>query len=145
MPSLRQFLLGRKYKRISLKVTITNHLELNACINGIEGRFILDTGASHSCVGKEEAAHFGLFYEESDILAAGAGATDILTQVSVDNTIQIGAWQKKKMELALFDLSHINSALLKHDANQIHGIIGADVLEKGRSVIDYSRKCLYLK
>ncbi len=145
MPSLRQFLLEKKYKRIKLKLTATQHLELKAQINGIEGSFILDTGASNSCVGNEEAEHFGLFSEESDIMAAGAGASDMLTRVSENNSLQIGDWKKRKIDLAVLDLSHINLALVNHEADRVHGIIGADVLDKGRAVIDYSRKCLYLK
>lgn len=145
MPSLRQFLLGKKYKRIKLKVTATNHLEVKATINGVEGNFILDTGASNSCVGNEEAEHFDLFSEDSDVRAAGAGATNMLTRVSTDNVMELGAWKKKKIKLVLFDLKHINQALVDREADVVHGIIGADILDKGKAVIDYSRKCLYLK
>lgn len=145
MASLRQFLLAKKYYRIKLKVTATNHLEIKACINGIEGNFILDTGASNSCVGKDEAEHFNLFSEDSDVRAAGAGATNMLTQVSLKNTIKIGDWEKRKIDLILFNMSHINQALSDHDADRIHGIIGADVLDKGKAVIDYKCKCVYLK
>ncbi len=145
MPSLRQFLLGKKYHRIKLKTTPTNHLTLKVSINGVEGDFILDTGASNSCVGNEEAEHFNLFSEDSDIRAAGAGASNMLTRISSDNVLEIGDWKKKKIELVLFNLSHVNQALLNHDAEVVHGIIGADILKKGKAVIDYNRKCLYLK
>jgi len=145
MPSLRQFLLKKKYKRIRLKLTATNHLEIKASINGVEGNFIVDTGASNSCVGNEEAEHFNLFSEDSDVLAAGAGATDMRTRVSTGNRIQTGHWKKRKIDLVLFDLSHINQALTAYEADKVHGIIGADILDKGRAVIDYGRKCLYLK
>ena len=49
------------------------------------------------------------------------------------------------MSLVLFDLSHVNQALENHNADQVHGIIGADMLEKGKAVIDYKSNCLYLK
>lgn len=145
MPSLREFLLKKKYKRIKLKNTATDHLGLTASINGIEGDFILDTGASNSCVGQKEAAYFNLFSEDSDIKAAGAGATDMLTRVSSDNTLKIGEWEMKKVNLVLFSLEHINQALLDHEASEVHGIIGADILKEGRGIIDYKMKCLYLK
>lgn len=145
MASLRQFLLEKKYHRIKLKKTSTNHLSIKAKINGVEGNFILDTGASNSCVGSDEAEHFELFSEDSDIRAAGAGATNMLTRVSTDNIIEIGAWKKKKFDLVLFNMSHINQALRDHDSEEVHGILGADILEKGRAVIDYKRKCLYIK
>jgi len=145
MSSLRQFLLEKKYKRIKLQKTATNHLELKAILNGVEGNFILDTGASNSCVGNDEAEHFNLFSKDSDIRAAGAGSSNMLTRVSENNTIEIGHWKKKKIDLVLFNLRHINQALAEHEADVVHGIIGADILERGKAVIDYKRKCLYLK
>lgn len=145
MSSLRQFLLEKNYKRIKLRKTATNHLEIKATLNGVEGNFILDTGASNSCVGNDEAEHFDLFSKNSDIRAAGAGSSNMLTRVSENNTIKIGDWKKKKIDLVLFNLRHINQALSDHDADVVHGIIGADILERGKAVIDYKRKCLYLK
>jgi predicted aspartyl protease len=145
MSSLRKFLTEKGYCRIKLNTTATEHLELPAKINGVEGSFILDTGASSSCVGVEDVEHFELFAEDSDVRAAGAGATNMLTQVSAKNLLEIGNWKNKKMNLVVFDLSHVNQALTDHKAKKIHGIIGADVLKKGKGVIDYKMKALYLK
>lgn len=145
MSSLRQFLTDKKYQRIKLEKTSTNHLTLKVSINDVEGDFILDTGASSSCVGNDEAEHFDLFSEDSDIRAAGAGASNMLTRVSLNNKIVIGEWKKKKIDLVLFNLKHVNQALADHDSSKVHGIIGADILEKGKAVIDYNRKYLYLK
>lgn len=123
----------------------TNHLELEAVINGVNGRFILDTGASNSCVGIEEIEYFHLETEESDTKAAGAGATDMETKKSENNTLEIGKWKTKKSHLVVFDLTHVNTALEQHEAPKVKGIIGADVLEKGKAIIDYDKKMLYLK
>jgi len=145
MSTLRKLMKEKGYTRIKLKTTATNHLELKAKINKVEGNFILDTGASSSCVGIDTAEYFKLFAEDSHVKAAGAGATDMLTQVSLKNELKIKDWKKKKVSLVLFDLSHVNQALENHNADQVHGIIGADMLEKGKAVIDYKSNCLYLK
>ncbi len=128
-----------------LTLTATHHLELTAAINGISGRFILDTGASNTCVGVDKMEVFKLNSEASEVKAAGAGATDMETQLSTENTLQIGHWKKKKIKIILFDLSHINEALTSHEALPVDGIIGADVLEKGKAVIDYKSGTLFLK
>jgi len=145
MGTLRQFLIQKEFHRIKLVFTKTNHFEVTATLNGIEGNFIVDTGASNSCVGFEAVEKFSLFTQDSDVKAAGAGATDMLTQLSKKNTIQIGKWSKKNMSLILFDLKHVNEALITHEAEPVDGIIGADILKKGKAVIDYERMCLYLK
>lgn len=123
----------------------TNHLELSAKINGVKGRFILDTGASNSCVGLDLIEYFKLTSEESEIKAAGAGATDMETQKSENNKLKIGDWKTKDCTLVLFDLQHVNTALKQHNEKKVHGIIGADVLENGKAFIDYNKKVLYLK
>ena len=145
MASLKKLLEKKEYLKIKLKKTATNHLEVKAKINGVKGRFILDTGASNSCVGLDLIAHFNLLAEESETKAAGAGATDMETQKSENNTLEIGSWISNESHLVLFDLTHVNTALMQHNAKEVHGIIGADVLDKGKGVIDYNKLVLYLK
>ncbi len=142
---LKDFLLNKGYCKVKLKFTKTNHFELKASINGNKGRFILDTGASNSCVDFEHANMFGLTVEDSDVKAAGAGAIDMLTQVSKKNVVKIGKWKSKKNSIILFDLTHVNMALANHDENSVHGIIGADILKKTKAIIDYQKKYLYIK
>ncbi|MCL6267243.1 retropepsin-like aspartic protease family protein [Flagellimonas myxillae] len=145
MKSLKKFLKSKKYVRIPLVLTETNHFEIAAKINGISGRFILDTGASNTCVGMDKIEFFEMVSEVSDIKAAGAGATEMETLVSSKNKIQIGEWSKKKQKIVLFDLVHVNQALTSHNSLPVDGIIGADVLKKGKAVIDYDKKCLFLR
>ncbi|WP_298508247.1 retropepsin-like aspartic protease [uncultured Kordia sp.] len=143
--SLRKFLLDKGYKRIKLNRINTNHYEVKAKINGIEGSFILDTGASTSCVGFEAVKIFNLKAKDSKIKAAGAGAVNMDTQISKNNKVRLGKWTKQRVALVLFNLDHVNTALTQHDAKPVHGIIGADILRKGKAVIDYDKNCLYLK
>ena len=145
MLSLKKLLEEKGYHRIKMKFTRTNHIEIVAKINNIEGNFILDTGASSSCVGLEAIEHFELSAEDSDVKAAGAGANNMITQIAQKNSIEIQHWKKKKIDLVVFDLRHVNEALENHKADKVHGIIGADVLKRGKAIIDYKGKALYLK
>ena len=126
-------------------LTETNHFEISAKINGISGRFILDTGASNTCVGMDKIDYFKMVSEVSEIKAAGAGATEMETLISSKNKIKIGEWKKKKQKIVLFDLVHVNQALTSYNSLPVDGIIGADVLKKGKAVIDYDKKLLFLK
>jgi predicted aspartyl protease len=145
MDTLQEFLLERDYIKVKLKLTRTNHFEIKATINGVKGLFILDTGASNSCVGFEAIDTFNLDVIDSEIKAAGAGATDMTTQVSKKNSLKIGTWKREKLALILFNLTHVNTALTNHNSQPVDGIIGADVLKKGKAIIDYEKKYLYLK
>ncbi len=143
--SLQNFLIEKKYTKIKLKLTKTNHFEMKATINGVKGNFILDTGASSSCVGFEAIDNFNLKVKDSNILAAGAGATNMETKMSKKNKVKIGKWNHDKLVLVLFNMTHVNTALVNHNSKPVDGIIGADILKKGRAIIDYEKKFLYLK
>ena len=145
MESIQEFLLNKGYTKVKLKLTKTNHFEIRATINGIKGLFILDTGASNSCVGFDGIETFKLTAKDSEVKAAGAGATDMLTQISKKNKLIIGKWKQEKVALILFNLTHVNTALISHNAQPVDGIIGADILKKSKAIIDYEKKYLYLK
>ncbi|MCW4469708.1 retroviral-like aspartic protease family protein [Flavobacterium sp. MFBS3-15] len=145
MDNLYDTLKKAGYKRVKFKISKTQHLLIRAKVNGVEGKFILDTGASNSCVDFQGIAHFNLSANDSDTKAAGAGGIGMLTQTSVKNKLKLGRWSTKSFGLVIFDMSHVNEALRQYNAKPVHGIIGADILMKGKAIIDYYNSCFYLK
>jgi len=145
MEDFQKTLKKNNYKKINFKVSKTQHLLIKGTINGVKGNFILDTGASNSCVGFESIELFQLKASKSKTKAAGAGATGMFTQLAKNNTLQLGRWKSTAFHLVIFDLSHVNEALTQHKAKPVQGIIGADVLLEGKAIIDYYNHCLYLK
>ncbi len=145
MKNLQSLLKDSGYKKIKFKLSKTQHLLIKAKINGIKGSFILDTGASNSCIGFDVVEHFEIEAKASKNKAAGAGAVGMETQISNQNLLQIGRWKTKNLALVIFDLTHVNLALTQYKAKPVHGIIGADVLLQGKAIIDYYNHCLYLK
>ncbi|GAB3714446.1 retropepsin-like aspartic protease [Flavobacterium koreense] len=145
MEELQTTLKKNNYKKIAFKVSKTQHLLIKASINGVKGNFILDTGASNSCVGFESVELFQLKAKKSKTRAAGAGATGMFTQIAKNNTLQLGRWKETDFHLVVFDLSHVNEALQQYKAKPVQGIIGADILLQGKAIIDYYNHCLYLK
>lgn len=145
MSSLKKHLKRKGFVSVKLSRTQTDHFEVKAVLNGISGSFILDTGASNTCIGLDKAEKFGMVSEASDIKAAGAGSSEMEARISKKNLFQLGKWKKKNLPVVLLDLSHVNFALTSRESEAIDGIIGADVLRKGSAVIDYKKKMLFLK
>jgi hypothetical protein len=69
----------------------------------------------------------------------------MLTQISKKNKLQLGRWKSETLNLVVFDMSHVNEALVSYKTKPINGIIGADVLLEGKAIIDYANCFLYLK
>ncbi|WP_430615581.1 retropepsin-like aspartic protease [Flavobacterium sp. JP2137] len=145
MENLQDLLIKDGYRKISFRVSKTQHLFLKAKINGISGDFILDTGASSSCIDFIHIEHFQICATDSNTKASGAGANGMLTQVSYKNHLQMGRWKKPAIDLVILDLSHVNIALEQYKSKTVHGIIGADILLKGEAIIDYKNSYLFLK
>ena len=138
-------LIEHGYKKVDLKQNNTNHFEVIASINGVEGLFILDTGASNSCVSFISASVFSLTVTDSQIKASSFGVNGMETNISKDNSLKIGEWELENTDFVLFDLSHVNQALINHVSNPVDGVIGSEILKKGKAIIDYHKKYLYLK
>lgn len=145
MLELKSILLNQGYSFFKLKKTVSKHFVVKAKINNINGIFIIDTGASNSCLGLDEIDLYHLKLSHTDKKAAGAGSTNIETQISRQNSLKIENFEIKNLTLVVIDLKHINMALIEHKTPPINGIIGADVLQKYFAIINYKDKTLYLR
>ena len=145
MNTLYQFLRSRGYTRVRLLTLPTNHYVVIATLNGTLGRFILDTGASTTCVSTELATHFHLNPKPSEEKASSASANELDTEVAHHNELVIGSWSSNRRSVVLFDMRAVNHALQKHDIETVDGIIGADILQSVNAIIDYKNDWLYLK
>jgi Aspartyl protease len=145
MNELEDILKSNYYNKVLFKVLKTQHLLCVASLNGIKGTFILDTGASNSCVDILSVEKFNLKTQVSEIKASGAGTNTIDTHTSTHNSLHIGRWKTNDCHLVLFDMIHINEGLKQHKVKSVDGIIGADILIKSKAIIDYNTNCFYLK
>lgn len=145
MTTLRNLLESKGFFRIPLKKLKTGHYKVEVKVNGESGYFILDTGASSSCIGFTSVSRFIMHTEESEVKAAGAGAINMETHIANNNHFTIGKKAKNNMSFVIFDLGHVNEALSHVQEDPVQGILGADFLKESKAVIDYGRNVLYLK
>jgi hypothetical protein len=98
------------------------------------GRFILDTGASSTVVGRKFARSVELVAARRYV-GHGAGG-DVETDLCRLDTLSVGALQRWDMTVAVMDLDAINERI----GGGIDGILGFDFLGQGRLLIDYPRR-----
>lgn len=143
--SLSSFLRQKGYIRIPLSKTKSGHYICSIKLNGVLGTFIVDSGASHTCVALEKEMYFSLTSTDVEKQAASASSSDMETRLSEGNHLQIGVWENKKQELILFDMTTVNTALAQFEEDAVDGILGADVLHSTKAVLDYRHSGLFLK
>tara|TARA_B100001142_G_scaffold10657_1_gene10201 strand:- start:190 stop:630 length:441 start_codon:yes stop_codon:yes gene_type:complete len=142
--TLNKFLKKKGYSSVKLIFLETKHYLIEAKVNGVSGSFILDTGASNSCICSSLENNFNIISKETIEKASTATSKISNTKISKNNTIQIGKWENK-INLITFDMSHINHALNEKKINSVSGIIGADILKKSKAILDYNKNKLYIK
>ena len=130
---------------ISFNILSSNHLLIPIKINDVNGNFIIDTGASNSCVNYSLASKFKMDLEFFNETASSATENINKIFISKNNKINIGEWKIKSFELMLFDLSHVTELIYSKDLINIDGIIGSDILIKANSKIDFQEMKLKLK
>jgi hypothetical protein len=133
------------YSSIALTRMKTGHLTVQAHINGVPGRFVLDTGAGRSVIETARHAKFKLArIDAASGVAIGAGG-NVPLRMSHGNRLQIGRYVDFGFTAYLMPLQQVNLAFLRRGQERIDGVIGADVLRSGAAVIDYAGNKLYLK
>ena len=142
--TLNKFLKNDGYCSVKLVFLETKHYLVEAKVNGVKGKFILDTGASNSCICTSLEDKFKVISKESKEKASSANSEMTHTMISKSNMIQIDKWEDK-INLISFDMNHINNALSQKKIDPIDGIIGADILKKSKSILDYKSNKLFLK
>ena len=142
--TLNKFLKNDGYCSVKLVFLETKHYLVEAKVNGVKGKFILDNGASNSCICTSLEDKFKVISKESKEKASSANSEMTHTMISKSNMIQIDKWEDK-INLISFDMNHINNALSQKKVPPIDGIIGADILKKSKSILDYKTNKLFLK
>ena len=126
---LRNLLETKGFQRIVLRKMTTGHYTCRAELNTKKGVFIIDTGASSSCIDFEHVGLFNLIQEKSDVIAAGAGDSNMKTALAQNNVFKLKNHKTKNISFVLFDLSHVKKAISMVDPTIVHGILGADYLK----------------
>ena len=87
--TLNKFLKSEGYSSVKLIFLETKHYLMEAKINGVKGKLILDTGASNSCICISLENKFKINSEESKEKASSANSEITNTKISKINTVQI--------------------------------------------------------
>ncbi len=142
--NLKKILKNNDYKVIKLETIPSGHHLIRAKVNGKKGVFILDTGASNTVISGDKSEKYKLKLKNSEHKATGAGTGEIDIKTTGKNSLQIGKWKLKKIRFVSMDLTHINTALAMFNI-EVDGIVGSDVLHKGKGIIQYDKNLLFLK
>ncbi|MBK7857076.1 MAG: clan AA aspartic protease [Archangiaceae bacterium] len=101
-------------------------------------RFLLDTGASHTCVAPQLVKALKL-ETSGNATALGAGGTLSLALTRIES-LRIGAAEVRDLVVAVVDVEHVAKVL-----THIDGVVGNDFLGQFVVTLDYRKRTVTLK
>ena len=129
---------------IPLRFSASKHLLGRFTVNGHKGVFLIDTGASNSCMEIALAEQYELAIAGEPLSVTGAGNEKLSAQSSQESCLGYQGQELSQVEFMLIDMEAINTALEEQGESPIDGILGADLLAALSAVIDYKEKRLLL-
>src|SRR6266446_8958072 len=132
---------------VSLSRTTGNHLFVPVRINNRPGWFAVDTGAALTIVDSNRANLFGVSGEAKVVeLPRQIEVNDRVVRVAHIGNLQVGNEDLGAGPVALIDLRAF-SAKFRDSGDKVHmdGILGLDILERYRAVIDCAQRRIYLQ
>lgn len=129
---------------IPLRFTASQHLISEFKVNGIQGTFLVDTGASNSCIEKELCNKFQLQVQGETLPMTSAGNEKLSAEACQSIELKYENHLLSHLEFMLIDMRPINTALKEQGEATIDGILGADVLRPQNAIINYKNLNLIL-
>ena len=135
-------LLG--FTAVPVREVSTGHHLVQATINGRKGEFVLDTGANMSVIDAAHLSNFGLSPGTGSIGGAvSVGGGGQARRLSIDS-FAVGDIPVRQDRVVSSDLGQLLTTLSRVSGVEVNGIVGQDVLNEHRAIIDVARPMLYL-
>lgn len=137
-------LLKLGYYAVPITKLISGHICIQAKLNGVEGLFILDTGANGTVLDNDRKKKF-LIESKDSVIAYGAGSGNMSVHSSNENTLDVDGHSFNHILVGVMDLSSVNEALSLMGIKGIDGIIGITSLYQMNAFIDCHGLKMYYK
>lgn len=123
------------------------HPLIKISVFGMPFILVLDTGASKTAFDRVllMQADENAVIITSDKLSTGLGTNTMASATAIIHDLYIGNLLIDEFEVAVLDLSTINTAYRQLGHPEILGVLGGDILMKYKAIIDYGEKSISLQ
>jgi hypothetical protein len=143
--ALAELLAARGFRRHAMTRTPVGHLLLVGHLDGQAIDILVDTGAASTIIDLEHCRARGIPLRDTGRLGGGAGGVTLPIHALADLPLTLEGCPLKTDGIFAIDMSHVNEGLRLRGAQQVHAVLGADVLRLHQAVIDYATLSLYLR
>ncbi len=143
--TLPRFLQEAGYRQVPLDRNGVGHFEVAGVLSGRPVRVLIDTGASSTVIDVALARKMGLDLVPAATTGGGAGGADLEVFEIRGAELRVAGTSLRPKALYAIDLTHVNAALAQRGASAADAVLGVDVFDAQKAVIDYSSSSLFLR
>jgi len=139
---IAQFAISQHFVKVPLREEVTRAFTVPASINGHPCRLLVDTGAFVTTFDLRRAKEFGLSFTPTKM--TGSFTDGVSRQVGIGqvNNLMIGNYHVPPQKLAGTVLPDF---AVEQGQGRVAGILGMELLDFSRGIIDFDSMSLYLK
>lgn len=144
---LKNLLLSNNYTAINLEISNMKHFIVQGAINNQNTQFIIDTGANQSCLDKTfvQTLKLPITPETDTIGAIGIGNAILKMEKVFIKKLTLNNYIIDLYNFAVVDLFNVNHISIEAGFENIGGLIGSDILQSRKAIIDCYNNILYLQ
>ena len=120
------------------------HIFIDALINGGSARLLLDTGASRTVFDEDRIKVFltkkNPRFRKFSKLSTGLGTNTMQSHSIILEEFRLGETVFKDYHAVVLNMEHVNQSYQMLGHKQIDGVLGGDLLQKLKVVVDYRKK-----
>lgn len=142
---LAGYLAQHGYVPIRLTKLSTGHEAVMVTINGVQGQFIVDSGAGGTVIHSARLPKYSLSVPDGDgEVSSGAGGQVRVHRLPI-RSFEIEGVTLGMEEVRTLDLTSVVDRLKSIAGADIDGVVGQDVLTRFRGVLDVGTQTLFLR
>lgn len=143
--NLAGYLGQHGYVPIQMTKLSTGHETVTVTINGVEGQFVVDSGAGGTVIHSARLGKFSLQAPEGDgEVSSGAGGQTTVHRLPIQSFAIAGVTLDVE-EVRTLDLTSVVDRLKSIAGADIDGVVGQDVLTRFSGVLDVGNQTLFLR
>jgi len=136
----------KNFTKVPLRINSIGHLEAEVTIDGIKTLFLVDTGASNTVIdigfARENLFEFSAMEEQG----GGVGTSQMEIFHRQVKLFKISDFEIRNFDLYATDFQHVKDSLAKKGITEpCNGVVGADILIKYKSKINYKKQRMNLR
>jgi predicted aspartyl protease len=133
------------FTAIPLQVSPRSKLFVNAAINNVSARLMVDTGAFGTMLHHAFVRQMGIPMQKTRVTATAVNLKDSDVQAARISKLSVGAVDLLNPQVGVTDLEGVIGSGLLEGSPPVVGLLGGEILNRHHGIIDLGTRTLYLK